>query len=106
MLASEDKPIKELTGMVFSARYSATYAIDNREKINELVREFNKAKVPPSPPKTSKKEKTQSQRLRGALYRLWEKLGGDNVMGNWEAFYTVQMDCMIDSVKDRLEKER
>lgn len=46
-------------------------------------------------------EKSPSQRLRGVLFRLWEQ----NPMGfkTFEEYYRIQMDKLIEKIKERLE---
>lgn len=46
-----------------------------------------------------KDEKSQSQRLRGALYVLWEQKGKE---GSFIDFYQRAMEKIIDQVKERL----
>ena len=55
-------------------------------------------------------EKTPSQRMRGVLYRLWEKtqpktMNGDGVMEyvDFDLFYKRQMNKMIDHFKSKLD---
>lgn len=54
--------------------------------------------IPESAPK-EKHEKSKSQRLRAALYRLWEKSGK---IGDFELFYDTRMDRLIDQIKEKL----
>lgn len=44
--------------------------------------------------------KTQAQRLRGVIYRLWEQSGRK---GNSEEYYKTVMESLIDQLKERLE---
>ena len=55
-------------------------------------------------------EKTPSQRMRGVLYRLWEKtqpknMNGDGVMEyvDFDLFYKRQMNKIIDHFKTKLD---
>ena len=55
-------------------------------------------------------EKTPSQRMRGVLYRLWEKtqpktMNGDGVMEyvDFDLFYKRQMNKIIDHFKAKLD---
>ena len=55
-------------------------------------------------------EKTPSQRMRGVLYKLWEKtqpktMNGDGVMEyvDFDLFYKRQMNKMIDHFKTKLD---
>jgi len=63
----------------------------------EFVRE-DVEDIPETAPK-EKNEKSKSQRMRGALYRLWEQSGK---IGDFELFYNTRMDRMIDQIKERL----
>lgn len=44
--------------------------------------------------------KTRAQRLRGAIYRLWEQKGSK---GKFEDYYESVMESLIDQVKAKLE---
>ena len=44
--------------------------------------------------------KTPSQRLRAVLYRLWEQSHG---VTDFESFYRIKMESIIDSLKGKLE---
>lgn len=46
-----------------------------------------------------KNEKSKAQRLRSVLYRLWEQ-GSKSITS--EEFYNVEMEKIIDSIKDKL----
>jgi len=54
--------------------------------------------IKPAP--KEKGEKTPSQRLRGALYVLWEQ---SRVQDDFDTFYKKQMEKIIDFVKEKLE---
>lgn len=45
-------------------------------------------------------QKTPSTRLRGVLYVLWEQSGSK---GNFDDFYRVKMEGIIEAVKNKLE---
>lgn len=45
-------------------------------------------------------QKTQAQRLRGTIYRLWEQKGKK---GNFEEYYRSVMESLIDNLKEKLE---
>lgn len=48
-----------------------------------------------------KKAKTQSQRLRNTIYRVWEQeMGGK---GDFDAYYKTRMEQVIDGFKDMLK---
>lgn len=44
--------------------------------------------------------KSLSQRLRGVLYRLWEK---DGKIGDFDTYYRRRMEATIDKLKEGLE---
>lgn len=44
--------------------------------------------------------KTQAQRLRGVIYKLWEKEGSKS---DFEIYYRVRMERLIDQFKEKLE---
>ncbi len=50
--------------------------------------------------KDAPKGKTASQRLRAAIYVLWDQQGKQ---GEFATFYTSKMEKIIDFVKDKLE---
>lgn len=43
--------------------------------------------------------KTQAQRLRGVIYRLWEQNGSK---GDFESYYRVYTEKIIDQIKEKL----
>lgn len=45
-------------------------------------------------------QKTQAQRLRGVIYRLWEQNGKN---GKFDDYYRSITESLIDQIKDRLE---
>ena len=47
-----------------------------------------------------KKNKTNSQRLRAVIYRLWEQ---EHQPGEFEHYYTVYMDKLIQNIINQLE---
>ena len=66
--------------------------------------------VEKAPTNSEFSEKTPSQRMRGVLYRLWEKtqpknMNGDGVMEyvDFDLFYKRQMNKMIDHFKTKLD---
>lgn len=44
--------------------------------------------------------KTQAQRLRNSLYRLWEQTGKQ---AEFEEYYRIRLEKIIDQVKEKLE---
>jgi len=45
-------------------------------------------------------KKTQAQRLRGALFKLWESKGQN---GSFENYYQSQMELIIEQVKSKID---
>lgn len=45
-------------------------------------------------------KKTQAQRLRGAIYRVWETKGRK---GDFESYYRNQLDYLIESYKEKID---
>ena len=45
-------------------------------------------------------QKTQAQRLRGVIYRLWEQNGSN---GNFEEYYRGVLEGLIEQIKERLD---
>ena len=58
--------------------------------------------IPNEPPPEFANQKSYSQRVRGALYRLWEQKGKH---GDSESFYREHMEKILNWIKDRLEPE-
>jgi hypothetical protein len=56
--------------------------------------------IPGEKPSSMTGGKTQAQRLRGALYVLWEQ-GGKS--GEFEQYYRLVMERYIDQIKEKLE---
>lgn len=48
------------------------------------------------------KSKSQSKRLRDVIFVLWKQKGGE---GDFETFYRVSLETLIDYIKTKLEKE-
>lgn len=51
---------------------------------------------------TTNRKKSQSQRLRGALFRLYEQRGDQSIP--FDRFYAQQMERIISAVKKGLKK--
>lgn len=51
---------------------------------------------------TEVEKKTLSQRIRGALYRLWEQQGKP---GTWREYYDKNMTMILDRIKAKLEPD-
>lgn len=63
-------------------------------------KELDEAEVPDEKANPMIGQKTQAQRLRGVIYRLWEQSGKK---GDSEAYYRSVMESLIDQLKERLE---
>lgn len=61
---------------------------------------FTEADIPEEPADASLSKKTQSQRLRGVLYRYWEVLGSK---GDFDSFYRERMERIIAQYKEKLD---
>lgn len=55
--------------------------------------------LPPEPAKSDIKRRSQSQRLRATLFRLWEQ---ERPAIDFETFYITKMDSIIEWVKTKL----
>lgn len=65
---------------------------------NELT--LTEADIPDEKANPMVGQKTQAQRLRGVIYRLWEQNGKK---GDSEAYYRSVMESLIDQLKEKLE---
>ena len=61
---------------------------------------LSEADIPDEKADSMTGQKTQAQRLRGVVYRLWEQNGKK---GNSEEYYRTVMESLIDQLKERLE---
>lgn len=62
--------------------------------------ELEESDIPDSKPDAMTGQKSQAQRLRGVLYRKWEQQGKN---GDFEMFYKIATERIIDQIKDTLE---
>ena len=62
--------------------------------------ELKEADIPDEKADAMTGQKTQAQRLRGVIYRLWEQNGKK---GNSEEYYRTVMESLIDQLKEKLE---
>lgn len=62
--------------------------------------DIKEADIPDEKPDAMVGTKTQAQRLRGVIYRLWEQNGKK---GDSESYYKSVMENLIDQLKDKLE---
>lgn len=62
--------------------------------------DLKEADVPDEKADSMTGQKTQAQRLRGVIYRLWEQSGKK---GNSNEYYLSIMESLIDQLKERLE---
>lgn len=63
--------------------------------------EIKEADIPDEKADSMTSQKTQAQRLRGVLFRLWEQKGKN---GNFEAYYQSSMEQIIDQLKEKLDE--
>lgn len=62
--------------------------------------DITEADIPDEKPDSMTGQKTQAQRLRGVIYRLWEMNGKK---GDSESYYKSVMESLIEQLKDKLE---
>jgi hypothetical protein len=62
--------------------------------------DFEMSDIPDEKADSMTGQKTQAQRLRGVIYRLWEQKGKK---GNSEEYYRSVMESLIDLIKEKLE---
>lgn len=62
--------------------------------------DLTEADVPDEKPDTMTGRKTKAQRLRGVIWKIWEKEGSK---GNSEDHYNRVMESLIDQLKEKLE---
>lgn len=62
--------------------------------------ELNEQDVPDEKADSMTGQKTQAQRLRGVIYRLWEQSGKK---GDSENYYRSIMEMLIEQLKERLD---
>lgn len=89
---------RELTGI------EAAVLLDYRQYEGWLLfspnNDLSLADIPDEKPNPMLGTKTQAQRLRGAIWRLWEQKGKQ---GDFDAYYKTITESMIDQIKERLE---
>lgn len=56
--------------------------------------------IPDEKADTMTGRKTQAQRLRGVIYRIWESKGSN---GSFETYYQSYMEKVIDQLKEKIE---
>ena len=61
---------------------------------------FETSDIPDEKPNAMVGQKTQAQRLRAVIYKLWELKGKQ---GQFEAYYSSVLENMIDQIKEKLE---
>lgn len=90
---------RELAGVdaarLFDLRGSEAWAIIAPTEIKE-----EDVKLPNERPDPAIGQKTPSQRLRAVLYRLWEQHSAGT---DFESFYRVRMEQIIDQIKQKLD---
>lgn len=62
--------------------------------------DLQEADIPTEKADSMTGQKTQAQRLRGVIYRLWEQNGR---RGNSEDYYRTVMEGLIDQLKEKLD---
>lgn len=62
--------------------------------------ELEEADVPDAKPESMTGQKSQAQRIRAVLYRKWEQQGKN---GDFEMFYKIATERIIDQVKASLD---
>lgn len=62
--------------------------------------ELNEKDIPDEKADSMTGQKTQAQRLRGVIFRLWEQNGKK---GNSEEYYRSVMESLIEQLKEKLE---
>jgi hypothetical protein len=80
---------------LFDLRGQMAYAIISPNEVDE-----KDVKLPNERADPAMGTKTQSQRLRAVLYRLWEQSKGGT---DFESFYRVRMEQIIDQLKAKLD---
>lgn len=79
--------------IVFELRNQEAWALFATSGLKE-------ADIPDEKPDSMTGQKTQAQRLRASIYRLWEQRGKP---GDSETFYRTQLERIIDRVKEELD---
>jgi hypothetical protein len=62
--------------------------------------DFTEADIPDEKANAMLGTKTQAQRLRGVIYRLWEQKGKQ---GSFDNYYTSVMESLLDQLKEKLD---
>jgi hypothetical protein len=89
---------RELSGL------EASILLDYRQTEGWLLfapNELKEADIPDEKADSMTGQKTQAQRLRGVIYRLWEQSGSK---GNSEDYYKSIMESLIEQLKERLDQ--
>lgn len=105
------KPVFKVDGSVkleFETRemsgLESAILIDYRQHEGWLMfspnNDLKEADVPDEKADSMTGQKTQAQRLRGVIYRLWEQNGRQ---GDSETYYKSMMEKVIDQLKEKLE---
>lgn len=89
---------REVTGMEIAI------LMEYRQKEGYLLfspnKDIKESDVPDEKADSMTGQKTQAQRLRGVIYRLWEQNGKK---GDSESYYKSVMEGLIEQLKERLE---
>lgn len=92
-LETRELPAQEAANL-FALRNLEAWAILSPNQLNEV--NLPKEKADPS-----LGTKTPSQRLRNVLYVMWQQHGKN---GDFEEYYRIKLDNIIEQLKDRLEQ--
>ena len=80
---------------------ASLFEMRNREAWAVIAPDFQKdISLPTERPDPAIGTKTPSQRLRAVLYRLWEQGKGGT---DFESFYRVRMEQIIDQLKEKIQ---
>lgn len=81
---------------------AALFSFKNKEAWTLLSTDddLTEADVPDEKPDTMTGRKTQAQRLRAVIYRIWEQNGKK---GNSEDHYRMVLESIIDQMKEKLD---
>jgi hypothetical protein len=63
--------------------------------------ELNGKDIPDEKPDSMTGKKTQAQRLRAVIYKIWESKGSN---GSFETYYQSYMEKVIDQLKEKIDE--
>lgn len=81
---------------------TALFTLADKEgyTLHSMNDDLTEKDIPDEKPDKMTGSKTQAQRLRGVIYRIWESNGAK---GNSEDFYRRTMESLITQLKEKLE---